>query len=520
MQYKTPGVYIVEKDAFPNTVVEVPTAIPAFLGYTEKAQDGSVAKKYVPTYIESMADYVKVFGGPQAPVFTLAESTDKTHYTAALDAKHRFFLYYAVNLYFANGGGPAYVVSVGTYADAIANDKSPKDFTPDPDPKNPNMVAPFDALRKVLDVTLIVAPDTVLLASVDDCYGVWAAALGHCNTMQSRMALIDIFGGDQPRTHNADTDVISGAKAGFREKIGTDFLNYGTAYYPWVNFNVVNESGITYNNLDAASLTTLAAALNQELALATPQPPAPLKEKMTALFKQLAQVDMATASDSDKASVARNHNQLLSVSALYKRAVNDMLQQANQMPPCGAMAGVYARVDANEGVFKAPANTSINLAVSPVVDITAEDQEDLNMPLDGRAVNAIRNIPGRGLVVWGARTLDGNSGDWRYINVRRTLIMLEQSIKAAATTYVFAPNDASTWVAVKSMIYNFLLNQWKDGALQGAKPDDAFSVSVGLGATMTGEDILQGIMRVTILVAIVHPAEFIELTFQQQMAVS
>lgn len=142
------------------------------------------------------------------------------------------------------------------------------------------------------------------------------------------------------------------------------------------------------------------------------------------------------------------------------------------------------------------------------------------MPLDGRAVNAIRTLPTRGLVVWGARTLDGNSDDWRYINVRRTLIMLEQSIKNAMLAYVFAPNVATTWVAVQNMISNFLTSQWQSGALAGAKAQDAFSVQIGLGSSMSGDDILNGYMRVSIRVALLHPAEFIGLTFQQQQLVS
>ena len=144
-------------------------------------------------------------------------------------------------------------------------------------------------------------------------------------------------------------------------------------------------------------------------------------------------------------------------------------------------------------------------------------QEDLNVPLDGKSVCAIRAFKGMGNMVWGARTLDGNSNDWRYVNVRRTLIYLEQSIKEAAKAYVFAPNDASTWVNVKSMISNFLTGVWKQGGLVGPKPADAYSVSVGLGTTMTNDDIQQGIMRVMVKVAVSHPAEFIEITFQQQM---
>lgn len=530
MQYKTPGVYIVEKNAFPNSVVEVATAIPVFIGYTEKAADGPVDKSYTPTYIASLADYIRYFGGAPTPSFSLSSTL-----AVAQDAKTRFFLYHSVMLYFANGGGPAYVISVGSYANATANGKAMADFLPDPTKLGNGKQAPFDALKKVLDVTLVVAPDTTLLGKVDDWAGVWTAALAHCNTMQSRMAIIDIQQGDQPRNYDDKTDVISGS-AGFRDKIGTNFLNYGASYYPWLNFNVVNPAAITYAQLDSASLTALVAGLNAELAAMNPQPAASMASKIKALYSSLAPAAPAAPAEApadgsaeaatpaaasvDAATVTRNHNQLLQISPLYQRVINDMLKLVNLLPPAAAMVGLYAQIDANDGVWQAPANTSIALAVSPAVDLTAEDQADLNVPLDGKAVNAIRTIPGRGLVVWGARTLDGNSQDWRYINVRRTLIMLEQSIKAAVMTYVFAPNDASTWVSVQNMIANFLTNQWKAGALAGAKAADAFSVTVGLGSTMTADDILDGYMRVTVKVAIVHPAEFIELTFQQQMQTS
>jgi len=95
-------------------------------------------------------------------------------------------------------------------------------------------------------------------------------------------------------------------------------------------------------------------------------------------------------------------------------------------------------------------------------------------------------------LVWGARTLDGNSQDWRYINVRRTLIMIEQSLKLACSAYVFEANDSGTWITIKSMINNFLDNLWKQGALAGAVPEEVFDVQIGLGTTMTPNDILDG----------------------------
>lgn len=520
-QYQTPGVYIVEQDAFPNTVVDVATAVPAFIGYTQTAVDGPLPIDGVPTYIASLADYRRYFGGPPAPSFTLTVAADESSVQPALDQTTRFFLYHSVMLYFLNGGGPAYVVSVGGFTATRSGD----DFT-QPNPARPNQAGPLDALKKVPDVTLIVAPDTTLLPTPSDCYGFWQQALSHCNIMQSRMALIDVYGGDQPRNNNPVTDIISGSSDGMRNAIGTNFLNYGAVYYPWLNFDVVDEKSITFDNLADADKSTLSTLLLAELAKLVPAPSAAMQTNLTALYTQIgtplppdaAPLPSNTETRADQ--VVRLHNQLLQMSATYKRLYADMLKLANQLPPAAAMAGVYAQNDAVNGVWQAPANLSIAAAVSAIVDISSDEQADLNMPLDGKAVNAIRTVTGRGLVVWGARTLDGNSQDWRYINVRRTMIMFEQSIKVASLAYVFAPNVATTWVTMQNMIGNFLINHWKAGALAGVKPGDAFNVTVGLGNTMTGDDILDGYMRVSIQVAMVHPAEFIELTFQQLMQVS
>lgn len=175
-------------------------------------------------------------------------------------------------------------------------------------------------------------------------------------------------------------------------------------------------------------------------------------------------------------------------------------------------------VDNTRGVWKSPANYSLNHVDSPVVSISSQDQEDFNVnPETGKSVNVIRPFQGLGTLVWGGRTLDGNSADWKYINVRRTLIMIEQSIKAATRAYVFEPNDGNTWLTVKAMVTNFLTNLWKQGALAGAAPEQAFDVQIGLGATMTPTDILDGKMLISVKLAIVRPAEFIIITFQQQL---
>ena len=150
------------------------------------------------------------------------------------------------------------------------------------------------------------------------------------------------------------------------------------------------------------------------------------------------------------------------------------------------------------------------------VNINNDNQEELNLPLNGKAINAIRTFQGKGVLVWGARTLDGNSKDYRYISVRRTMTFLEQSIKMAAEAFVFAPNNATTWSTLRATVSSFLTNQWQSGLLAGQSADDAFVVEIGLGATMTPNDILDGILKMTVKVAITRPAEFIVITFEQQ----
>ncbi|HTR00582.1 MAG TPA: phage tail sheath C-terminal domain-containing protein, partial [Candidatus Acidoferrum sp.] len=220
-------------------------------------------------------------------------------------------------------------------------------------------------------------------------------------------------------------------------------------------------------------------------------------------------------------STAQYHSALMMASTTYANITQHVLTDANVLPPSGGMAGVYANVDANEGVWQAPANVSMVGVVDLPIKLSADQQAYLNVDaIGGKAINAIRFFNGLGILVWGARTLDANSLDWRYVPVRRTMIMLEQSVKLAAQPYVFQPNDANTWAGVKSMVSSFLTSIWKEGGLQGATPDAAFQVNVGLGSTMTADDILNGIMRVTVLVAVVHPAEFIVITFEQEMPTS
>jgi len=147
-------------------------------------------------------------------------------------------------------------------------------------------------------------------------------------------------------------------------------------------------------------------------------------------------------------------------------------------------------------------------------------QSDLNVHIDtGISINAIRRFPGKGILIWGARTLAGNDNEWRYVSVRRFMNMVKESIAKGIESFVFEPNDANTWVKVRGVVEDFLTSQWRAGALVGAKPAEAFVVRVGLGQTMTARDILEGIMHIEIGLAVLHPAEFIVVRISQKVLI-
>ena len=509
---KTPGVYIVEKNAFPNSVVEVATAVPAFIGYTDRADDQGSSLLNMPRRITSMAEYINFFGFGPHPRFTLDEVTTsgseniafsqaKKDYTLNQISGH-YLLYYSIQLFYQNGGGPCYIVSTGTCTDQQNNE-----VKIDAD----KLINGIDQLIKEQEPTMLVIPEAIQL-SEQDCIRVQQAALAHCGgKMKNRFAILDIREGYKSR-QDPDGDCIDK----FRSGIGIKYLDYGAAYYPWLNTTIVRDDQVSFENIESANVLKKLLLEERELSGKSDEDSNALINDIDKDWTQPESGKVLSDQEIDDKKKLTN-KMLITMSPLFKRILIEMKHRLNLLPPAAAMAGIYTMVDNTRGVWKAPANVSLNSVISPAVPITHDEQEDLNVTTQGKSINAIRSFPGEGVLVWGARTLDGNSLDWRYINVRRTMIMLEESMKLATKAYVFAPNDANTWVTIKSMLSNFLTGIWKRGGLAGASPDDAFNVHVGLGETMTSVDILEGIMRITVFVAVTRPAEFIEITFQQKM---
>jgi phage tail sheath protein FI len=173
-------------------------------------------------------------------------------------------------------------------------------------------------------------------------------------------------------------------------------------------------------------------------------------------------------------------------------------------PPSGYVTGLYARTDQEVGVHKAPANAVLREVLDLQFTI-GKGQQDILNPL---GINAARAFPGRGIRMWGARTISSDSL-WRYVNVRRLFIFLEQSIDENTQYAVFEPNDVPLWSRLKAAVTDFLTVQWRNGALQGTTAAEAFFVRCGLGESMIQADIDAGQVIMVIGVAPVKPAEFV-----------
>lgn len=645
--YKTPGVYVEEISVFPPSVAQVETAIPAFIGYTNKVSHKTEQDLLLtPKKIGSMLEFVSLYGGaPEANINDIQLTASKS--VASFTIQDTYYLYNALRLFYANGGGDCYIVSVGKCGeDSIA------------------LTALENGLAKIAKVdepTILVSPDACLLDQADlDSFN--QGLLKQCGKLGDRFALLGI------KNDNEELEVDINA---FRNGVGMNSLKYGAAYTPWLKANLprtvhykslkgkISLGGVSVTladliqDADAKSLANqldqlvddkeLIALKLEELAGTKSSPDAHFEDLLTSITNNSSSANLvklfqfyADAIDfiRDIVAVGDNNYALKHVSATspdqalqphllatynatlttgnihsYTETISDILADFNAeydpnlivtsttavdygsggtgtyfqggetqafyiaellptvssfyteiksaldyissttanylstyesaatemipalksiksaiageyivLPPGAAIAGVYARTDANRGVWKAPANTSLNSVVGVTHLIDHDDQQGLNVDtVAGKSINAIRPFTGKGIMVWGARTLAGNDNEWRYVPVRRFFNMVEESVKKATEQFVFESNDANTWVKVRAMIENFLNLQWRAGALAGAKPNDAFYVRVGLGETMTAEDILNGIMAIEIGMAVVRPAEFIILKFSHKM---
>lgn len=552
--YKIPGVYIEEQSVFPPSVSAAATAVPAFLGYT-------TLEVTEPQKIQSLMEFESIFGLPpvqSGPTVTLSTNPNEDP-IVDFEGSKPFHLFYLVEHYFRNGGGPCYVVSAGKGDDFNGLDTG--------------YLAALDMLKKLDEPTLIVLSDALLtLAGTDNDYtarnqgylSLMQAALDQCGQLKDRFLLLDM--------PDAGMEVRDGATA-FRGFVG-EHAAYAAAYYPYLNTTLNRRPIFTCaasswsdtsisswvpvrNSLPIVTFTgsgtpnvhvdvqatnpsdpslevqsngankTLILRLQEGLRYSSLQllltaslsniPGFVLTERKLpgtpGEYDAVSFKDFALNLTSTPVNVATLQQEQPTV---YAKIAAKIAKEALRLPPAAAMAGVYASVDRDRGVWKAPANVNLSAVSGPSTLLSRGEQEFLDVDVDnGKSINCILNFTGKGVVPWGARTLDAGSLDWRYISVRRLFIMAEEAVKKAAQFAVFEPNDKSTWSRVKAMINNYLYGLWQNGALQGGKPEQAFFVQVGLGETMSMDDVLAGRLVVQVGMAAVRPAEFIILRFSQ-----
>jgi uncharacterized protein len=478
--YNTPGVYIEEINSLPPAVAAVPTAVPVFIGRTKNTVHPTTGESLTSKAIRigSMVEFISIYGVlnevfevTATMAYSVADGTTiSLNFTKQPSHNSltsiKSYMYYHLQMYFANGGGPCYVLSLGDESAGVAATDYDVALT---------------TMENYDEPTLIVCADACLNGGAASTFG---KALAHCKKMKNRFSIIDVNS-----AYAGGVTTIALIESGFRNGIGSnaDELMYGAAYYPYL------QSRLNYQ-IDGASISSVKVNINGS--------------------NIDGPIDAVTNEALESSAVKDDFNDV------YNAIKNYLNNYYVVLPPSGAIAGVYAATDSTRGVWKAPANVSLAMVQKPMVNITTDFNDGLNAPANGKAVNAIRAFTGKGVLVWGGRTLTGNDLNWRFINVRREVIFIEESVKRALESFVFEPNTANTWIKAKAMVENFLTLIWRDGGLAGDKPEDAFEVNIGINSTMTAVDVASGLMILEMVLVPPRPAEVIILRVSQKLQVS
>lgn len=569
--FKTPGVYVQEISTLPASIAPVATAVPAFVGYTAtREKNGETLPLNKPVRVSSYLEYKEIFGESYAEDYgvTLTEAADGSTVVEITDPTNfsPYRMTYQVYMYFNNGGGPCYIVPVGGFV--AGPNPAPSSIDPG------ELIAGINALEEDDEPTLLVVPEAVILSPTDR-KTIHDTLIAQCSKLQDRFALMDaLHYGTQSVKDDGDSfrDEVGSSELKYAAAYYPSLKTSLYKYYSESKLSVTDNRGgvglgpfhtkslkavgagdafatatIRINNnatIDGDIFTIAGDSYEEGADFTKGGGNASTAGNLDALLQN--HPDFSTSRDGDTitltakspgnagASIVLTYDDngdggaVISGSGtfswqapdktLYNTIVGKLQSKKMELYPSASMAGICARVDRQRGVWKAPANVDVRGVIKPVIAVSAEDQGLLNVdPTSGKSINAIRFFQGKGNLVWGARTLAGNDNEWRYIPVRRLYIFVEESVKKATEFVVFEPNDANTWLRVKTMIENFLSNLWRDGALAGAKAEEAFFVRVGLGKTMTPLDILEGRLIVEIGMAAVRPAEFIILKFSHKL---
>lgn len=571
LNLKTPGVSVEEITRLPYSVTLADTTIPTFIGYTEFASVGYNK----PFKISSFLQYEEYFGKAKKESIQLKDVKDRG--VTVVPPPVKFLMYYSLQMYFANGGGPCYIVSVGNYTSAEVQ------YT--------DLKTGLDKIENSNEHTLIAFPDAISLPNQEQFYILYNEAIAQAERVKNRFVILDTYYGNSATL----SDNLNTIKY-FRNKLTSS--SYAAAYFPHLktilNYTFdENETPINHIGLQSEGQTTAdlyageIAALDELKRLASEEilngsadafVLADLLDQAVAIAEEINEVADDTHGEipDTKTALTEVIEEAKAVSeAIYDGIIDDFvipdgmggntpafseefdalkaailnvkdekgaadgitlknLESSNSelynqikkeirslhvvLPPSSAMAGVYGRIDSIRGVWKAPANVSLNYVVAPTEKVSDQEQSDLNIDVLGKSINAIRAFTGKGTLVWGARTLNGKDkkegdldNEWKYVHVRRYYDMIKQAIEQALKQFINQPNISYTWLRAKTMLENFLNQQWLDGALAGSTPEEAYHVEVN------GNEHEPKTMDVIVKIALVRPAEFIVLNFSHQL---
>lgn len=481
-----PGVYIEEVPSGVRSITGVATSIALFIGWAPRGPTDRALR------LTSFADYERQYGG--------------------LD--RRALLGYSVKHFFENGGADAYVIRIAaadaaTAANAIGDlslaANSPGAWAND---YRVRLTQRADAVTRFrLEVLhqpsndLVVESFENLSMNENDERFVESVINGRSNFIRvdatssttPANATVDL---DAAATPGADGAVIGPGSADFRTAM-LDRFGIGNIADRIDLFNIVCVPGLT----DATTIGTLQGHCRRRRALL-----------IVDCAETATVANVATSLTGMTGSDALN-------AAFYFPWVRapDALQQGalRNFPPCGFVAGVYARTDATRGVWKAPAGSDASVNGAAGLAIAMSDAE--NGQLNPRGINCLRTLPVYGNVVWGSRTLHGDNdrgSEWKYVPVRRMALFLEETLYRGTQWVVFEPNDEPLWAQIRLNLGAFMQNLFRQGAFQGRTPREAYFVKCDRETT-TQTDINNGIVNIHIGFAPLKPAEFVVIRIQQ-----
>jgi phage tail sheath protein FI len=483
--YLSPGVYVEEVEAGSRPIEGVGTAVAAFVGLAGRGPANT------PTLVTNWNQFTSTFG----------------------DFMEGSYLAHAVYGYFLNGGGAAYVVRVG--ADGVVPTASAEVPSSTDKAKPAFQVAALEAGPEGNDISVDVQPaaDDGSFKLVVKRGGREVESFDNLTTAKGKQNVATVV--------KAQSKTITIEEAGaLAPAAGSTALAGGSAAVP----SRVTPDDYVGNSADRTGFAGL-EAVDEVTMLAVPDLMAVYEQGMIDLeglqAVHLAMIahcelmgDRVAILDAPPGLNAQQVKEWRVDKAGYDskyatlywpwiKVFDPLSGQAKFVPPSGHVGGIWARNDDTRGVHKAPANEVVRGAISLALNLTKAEHDQLNP----NGINCIRSFPGRGIRVWGARTISSDPS-WRYLNVRRLFNYIEESIFEGTQWVVFEPNDQRLWGRVKRTINAFLLRVWRDGALFGATPDQAFFVKCD-DENNPPEVRDAGQLIIDIGIAPVKPAEFV-----------